>query len=351
MTIESNFNYAPETVKDEWYDLMKDYFNEGSGTPREEWEHFTPQFVDTKVTDFNLASMATHIANASEMYVESKLSQKEANLHIDTDLPIGIVHLGDLHLGSIYTDTQEVLRKLDVVKKTPNLYVAWMSNLIDNAIPSQYPVNMLVNAIPPDKQVLMIRSIVQDLDEEGRVIGAVTSPCHEGWTYKHTGQDINALMFGYEGRNFPVLQNGGILHLTVGKQEYNGALFHKVGPFESNFNKSHALKQLHRLNLGMDMDWIAGAHRHYSTSEVTYEGNGDDRRVVAYVRTGTEKGTGDIHDDWIVGRYGRTGEPTGQLVHLFPNEKRIMSTLHFDDAVMAHEAFYLYSMAKRDGII
>ena len=68
----------------------------------------------------------------------------------------------------------------------------------------------------------------------------------------------------------------------------------------------------------------------------------------AYVRTGTEKGTGELRDKFIVDRSGATGEPTGQVVTLYPDKKRIYAELDFDDGVLAHEAHYLLAMARRD---
>jgi hypothetical protein len=318
------------------------------GGPKAEWLHFTPSFVGTKVQEYKITELAHQIDEAQRIFVEGRISQPEGWVKIKTDLPVAVVHLGDLHLGSIYTDTNEVLRKVKEIKDTPNMYCVFMSNLIDNAIPAKFPNNLLVNGIPPDKQVMMMRSIAEDLNKSGKVLAAITSNCHEGWTYAATGQDINALIFGFRGRKFPVLQNGGRLHIRVGKVDYMGALYHQVGPFESNFNETHALRQLNRLNQRMEPDWLAGAHRHVATAQVVYEGEGENRKTVAYLRTGSEKGTKYPHDQFSVDRYGTTGEPTGQTVHLWPNKRQIDATCHFDTAVEAHEAYYLLEMARRD---
>lgn len=321
-----------------------------SRSERKKWQHFTPEFVDTKVQAIHMEDLQDQINRAAQIYVEGRVGQPEGHVQINTDLPISIAHMGDLHLGSVYTDTDEILRKFKVISESPNTYCVLMANLIDNAIPSQFPNNMLVNAIPPDKQVMMMRAIVQDLDKKGKVLAAITSPCHEGWTYKHAGQDINALMFGFKGRHFPVLENGGRLHLKVGQTDYLGALYHQVGPYESNFNETHALRQLNRLNLLMEADWVAGAHKHYATAQEVYEGVGEHRKLVVYIRTGTEKGTGLIHDMFSVDRYGGGGEPTGQMVHLWPEKRQLMATCNFDTAILCHESIYLASVAKRDRI-
>jgi hypothetical protein len=138
-----------------------------------------------------------------------------------------------------------------------------------------------------------------------------------------------------------------LLHLQVNKQKYLGALYHKVGPFESNFNETHALRQMNRLNLQMKADWVAGAHKHFAAAQVVYEGVGRERKTVAYIRSGSEKGTGKIYDQWSKDRYGTTGEPTGQTVFLWPDKRRITAECDFDTAVLAQECFYLTEMAKQ----
>jgi hypothetical protein len=315
--------------------------------PKSSWKHFTPQFVGTKAQEYKISELQEQMNQAAKIFVEGRIGQPEGEVRIKTTLPVSIVHLGDLHLGSVYTNTDEVLRKIKEIKDTPNMYCVFMSNLIDNGIPGKFPNNMLTNSIPPDKQVMMMRSIAEDLNKNNKVLGAVTSPCHEGWTYAVAGQDINALIFGFKGRKFPVLENGGRLHVRVGNQEYMGALYHMVGPFESNFNETHALKQMNRLKQRMEPDWVAGAHKHFAAAETVYEGNGENRKIVGYVRSGSEKGTGKIHDIWSTDRYGSTGEPTGQAVHLWGNTRRLLATLDFNDVIVAHESFYLTEMARQ----
>lgn len=318
-----------------------------SKAERAKWQHFTPEFVGTKVQEYNLEELVKQINQAQEIYVEGRVSQPEGRVEIKTSLPIAICHIGDLHLGSIYTNTDEVLRKFKEIKETPNMYCVLMSNLIDNGIPAKFPNNMLTNSIPPDKQVMMMRAIAMDLDKAGKILAAVTSPCHEGWTFAAAGQDVNALIFGFEERKFPVLENGGRLHLKAGKVDYMGAFYHMVGPYESNFNETHALRQLNRLNLLMEADWVAGAHKHFAAAQVVYEGVGEHLKTVAYIRSGTEKGTGKAHDAFTVDRYGTTGEPTGQTVFLWPGERKISAVCDFDTAVMAQECFYLTEMARQ----
>ncbi len=314
---------------------------------RGKWPHFTPTYIGNQIPNFDLQKTLEEIGIATENYQENRITQAEAQVKIDSPLPIGIVFLGDLHIGSAYTNHDEIMRKLDIIKSKPNTYVIFMSNLIDNAIPAQFPDGMLQNVIKPDRQVVMMRHLLQDLNTQNKVLAVVTSPCHEGWTWKKTGQDINKLLYDFPDRHFPVLENGGRLLVELPNTKYLGALYHQVGPFESNFNETHALRQLNRLQLGMEADFVAGAHRHFAAAETVYEGKGLlHRKMVAYIRTGSEKGTGKIHDDWAVGRSGETGEPSGQVLHLFPNQKRLACEIDFDTGVLAHEAYYVSALMK-----
>lgn len=331
--------------------LTEEMLQESSVTSSSEWEHYTPEFVGTKVQSLDLSATFRQIYSAQKLFQEARISQPEGIIKFKTNLPFEIVFIGDVHLGSIYTDHRAFMATIDRIRKTPNAYIALMSNLIDNGIPSQFPDTMLSNAIPPDKQVVAMRKIVQELDQEGKIIAAVTSPCHEGWTYKKTGQDINALMFGFEGRHFPVLENGGLVHLRCNKVNYTIALYHQVGPYESNFNETHALRQLNRLDLQMKADVVAGGHKHNATAQLVYEGRGKDRKIVAYIRTGTFKGTGVINDQWSIGRYGSTGEPSGESVILWPNQRRMEAHLDFETGILAQECHYLreYNQEKANG--
>ena len=318
-------------------------------TSKQEWAHFTPEFVNTHTPDVDLSSLNREVFTAQKNYQESRISQPDAKIKFDTDLPVTVFFVGDIHYGSIFTDTKKFVKETKEILETPNAYIAFMANLIDNAIPAQYPDSMLNNAIPPDKQVMGMRKFIQELDERGKVLGAVTSPCHEGWTWRHTGQDINALIFDYEGRNFPVMENGGSIKLQFPKSKYNMVLYHQIGPFRSNFNYTHGLKQMNRLRLGMSGDIVAGAHYHCGSVETVYENLGDGKfKPVTYIQSGTYKGVGKINDRWAVDKYGAGAHPTAQSVTVWPSKRRMDAHLDFETGMLAHEAHYIVEMAKRE---
>ena len=314
-----------------------------------QWSHLTPQYIGTKTQALNIPQMEREMTSFQNRFQEARITQPEGLVKFDTELPISVFFVGDVHYGSLYTDHKRFRREMEEIKATPNAYIVFMSNLIDNAIPSQFPDGMLSNSIPPDKQVIAMRQIVQDLDQSNKVLGAVTSDCHEGWTAKATGQDVNALIYGFEGRNFPVLENGGRLNLKFPKSKYTLGLYHKIGPFRSNFNYTHGLKQMNRLKQGMECDVIVGAHYHCGSVEETYEGNAEHRKMHIYVQSGTYKGVSKIHDQWSMAKFGSTGQPSAQSVTFWADQRRMMGHLEYDTGILAHESIYLTEMVKKDG--
>lgn len=288
------------------------------------WEHFTPDFVGTQTQVLNTQTMDLQMAEFRKVFNDIRIGQNGGEAHIRTEYPIQIYFLGDVHFGSVFCEYERFYRDLETIKSTPGAYICFLGNEIDNAIPAKYPSNMLNNSIPPDQQVVRMRMIMQDLNSKGKILGVVQNPCHEGWTWAQTGQDINAMIFGFEGRKFPVLDNGSILKVEVGEVTYNVVLYHQVGPFESNFNETHALRQMNRLNLMMQGDVVVGGHKHVGSVQLSWEGTSlSGYKQVAYVRSGCYKGVGKTPDQWAVMRYGASGEPSGQSVILWANERRI----------------------------
>lgn len=304
-----------------------------------EWEHFTPTFVGTQVQTLDVEDLTRQMRASQRLFKAARIGQSESRVSIPATVPIAIFFVGDVHFGSVYTDTERFVREMTEIENTAGCYVCFMANMIDNGIPAQFPSNMLVNTTPPDKQVVYMRRLAERLNAKGKLLGAVTSPCHSGWTWKATGQDLNALMFGFEGRNFPVLDNGGRLYVKVGKTTYCVVLYHQCKPFESNFNETHALRQMNRLNLMMEGDVLVGAHKHFATAQLVYEGVGENhRKEVAYIRSGTYKGVSEIHDQWAVGQWGTTGEPSAQSVILWASERRMAVSLDFRAGIDTYKA-------------
>lgn len=189
-----------------------------------------------------------------------------------------------------------------------------------------------------------MRSLTRKLDEAGKMLGAIVSPCHEGWTYKRTGQDVNRLLYGYEGRKFPVLDNGGAITVSLGGSiEYVFALYHQVGGgFNSNLNKNNSTQRMRQLQRN-NADVVAAAHNHVSEAMQNFADRREDRRPICYLRTGCYK----LDDHWAKGKGYVGGEPGGQSVMLYAAEKRMVPFLEIETALEHHKALMLVDRALR----
>lgn len=311
---------------------------------KEEVLHVDPEYIGTKASVCDLDDVEGAIRARMKLRNKHMLTQYSAHVHLKSPSPVLIVLFGDQHYGSGDSDHERILRDIALIRDTPGVYCVMMGNLIDNAIPSQFPDGMLQNVIPPEEQVVAMRQYIQQLDEAGKMIGAITCPCHEGWTWKKAGQDINRLLFDFKGRKFPVLENGCRLSIWVNKVEYYFALYHQVGPFNSNLNKNNGpqrMKQLQHRNA----DIVAAAHHHTAEAMQTFSDKNIDMKPVCYLRTGCYK----LDDQWAGGKGYVKGEPGGQSVRLWHNEKRMQPTLDIQTAIEEHKALQLYYRLKKMG--
>lgn len=329
---------------DQYSDLERAALTAG----RQKASHVTPEYINTKVSECNLDDVRGAIKSRMKLRNAHMLTQYSAKIRIQANEPVLAVLFGDQHYGSGDSDHERIERDFALIKNTPGVYAFFMGNLIDNAIPAQFPDGMLQNIIPPEEQVVAMRKMVQELDGAGKVLGAVTCPCHEGWTWKKAGQDINRLMFDYEGRKFPVMENGGKLLLTleapydIPDVTYYFALYHQVGPFNSNFNKSHGPQQKKRMEHA-NADVVAAAHHHTAEALQTYHGKHEDQRAVAFMRTGCYK----LDDQWAGGKGLGKGEPGGQSISLWPGIKRMQPRLEIEAAIEEHQALSLLYRTRR----
>ena len=340
----------PETIREMLGNVLHPVTEaETSGKASKKFTHVTPEFVDKKAAEYSFEEGLEVVRSRRKLWKEKRFGQEQATVDLKgVEAPALLAAIGDIHWGSVYTDNDRFMRDISLIEQAPNAYILLMSNLIDNAIPKQFPDGMLSNEIHPEEQVITMRALVKRLSEEGKILAAVTSPCHEGWTGKATGQDINRLLF--DKMPFPVLDNGGMLTVDLGDQEYKIGMFHQIGPFNSNFNKSHGVQQMQRLRLQGKADIVAAAHHHVGEALHTWAGNNlgeNNLKDVAYLRTGCYK----IDDKWVVGRYGTQGEPGGQSVMLWPDKRRMLPFLDIETAADVQKAIYRQEKLNAVGLL
>lgn len=353
---ESDFHYLPETVKDELMSLHDSISAKSETISKDVWEHFTPEFLDTQSGSIDVPEAIKLQHDRRTLYESARSSQIEAHVKIPTPHIATIYHFGDIHWGSVFCNDKLWDEYRTKVMETPGAYIMFYHNLVDNAIPAKFPSNMLRNGVPPDVQFSVMQSWIKELDAKGKILGAVTSDCHEGWSWQQTGQDASKLLYGYEGRQFPLLENGGILDVSVGNETYQIGMWHKQGPFHSNFNTEHSLRQLRRLRHESTTDIEVGAHYHDAVASADWSGALNRLKLAHYLAVGTFKGvpSGDeknyITDRWAVDKFGSSGEPPGVSTTLWPDVHRISHEVDFETGLEKHLSLRTYYLVKEMGL-
>jgi len=357
---QDDFNYAPESVKDEWNELFNELDEKVCKTEREKWEHFTPKFLDNKTQSGNVLIDAEKAQQSRrDLYESERIGQSEAHIKIDSVSPITIFHIGDIHWGSVFTNSELWDYHRKKILETPGAYVMLYHNLVDNGIPGKFPSNTLTNGVPPNTQFEVMQSYLKELNDKGKILAAIDGDCHEGWSWQVAGISPGKLLYGFEGRKFPLLENGGILHLEVNEQKYSIGMWHKQGPFNSRFNPEHSLRQNRRLNHESLTDIEVGAHYHNTGASASYEGSINNMKPVNWIRVGTYKGVPSflgeepnfITDKWAIDKFGTSGQMPGTSTILWNNEKRIDPTLDFETGIEKHMAIRSLALVKEMGLL
>jgi len=302
-------------------------------------------FADKKKSVYTFEAGVKILKLRQEHFEAGKIEQQDAEVEIHTRLPFLLVPTGDWHYGNVYCDIDRLQKDLKEIEDRPNTGIVLMGNLLDIPQPQHFD-SVVQNPLSPQEQIHTLHQLIKHLDRKHKIIAAIDNPCHEGHVWRKEGIDVLSTLF--EGVRFPIIHNGGIVNVKFPGAEYKVALFHQFGPFNSNFNKSHGLQQMQRLFLGGQADIVVGAHHHVGEALKTWYGEGKVRKPVVYIRSGSYKGAyePERRDLWIQLRAGKTGEPGGESVVLFPREKAMSAELELPLGLKVFDALTLQEKIK-----
>lgn len=248
-------------------------------------------------------------------------NSETAEIKIKSDTPIGIVLSSDWHIGSEATDYDTFERHMNIVKDEPNLYLAALSNTIDGYI-WQGGIWSEVAHIP--EQVEIAKSFAKEW--KNKLVAVVGSRCHD-WTKDKGGVSPQEIAFMENvDAGMPFFQSGGLLTIDLNGLKYKIAMQHK-SRFHSALNVTNANKRTLDLRYP-SADVVAIAHHHVAAVEHVTRWEGEDRRDVVLVRTGTYK----IADGYSRSEGFGDGQMGSPVVVLDPKQKHIVPFLHLEDA-------------------
>jgi hypothetical protein len=222
-----------------------------------------------------------------------KEDQDEATANVKCDMPI-VVYTSDWHLGSLATDHEHLMRWLEMVLGTENVYLVCVGLDIESRGHFRSILPTLQQVYSPDEQRVIFEQIWQELTTNGKLLAS----CWDN----HSIEQYEKLI-GYspienmQKKEIPYFKGMGTLHLRVGKnleQTYDHFVSHNTR-FGSSFNLTHGLKQTARMQ-GFTGELVVAGHIHNPDIEWT-----GDR---AFVRTGTFKTADDYSQRyWGQGKF------------------------------------------------
>ncbi len=236
--------------------------------------------------------------------------QDEVAVTINTEEPIYLAFLADIHIGAVGCNYKEFKDTIDVISKVPNMYLVSVGDTIDNFLPGWHSEGQFEAICPPEIQKRLLEYMYSKL--KGRIIALIQGDHDES---SHFVDDFDWTKYLCEKFKCADLGFGGFIYLTVGKQKYTILARHRFR-FNSAFNLTHTVKRM-REQLG-DFDIGVVAHNHQSSIE--FVDMPDKTRV--FVRPGSFKGA-----DRFARRIGFVDNSSGKsmmpIVQLFPKERLI----------------------------
>jgi hypothetical protein len=222
-----------------------------------------------------------------------------------------LVNVSDTHWGHYDTDYDSVDRLFNLIENTPDAYAVVGWNLLDAAIPAQFPDGVMWSGQTAQEQVYTFRDKLQKLYKMNKLLGGIgDGSCHEGWIKKKTGWAIYRELF--DGIDVPLILNGGYMNVSVKNESYRLALFHKT-PYWSQFNKTHGGDRV--MDRVVDAEIVFTSHFHQAAVGRSNRYNFPYKKDTAVVSSGTCK----THDKWARNNFGKDGEPVGQGIILWAN--------------------------------
>lgn len=243
-----------------------------------------------------------------------------AEVKIESDTPVGIVLSSDWHIGAESTDYDTFEKHMRIVKDNPNLYLTALSNTIDGYI---WPGGIWSEVAHISEQKEIAKAFGKEWKD--KLLAVVGSRCHD-WTKDKGGISPQEEAFlDNVDSGMPFFQTGGLLTIDLNGIKYKIGMQHK-SRFNSALNVTNANKRT------LDLRWpsadvIAIAHHHVADIEHATRWEGEDRRDVVLVRTGTYK----IADGYSRSEGFGEGQLGSPMIVLDPKEKRIIPFLHLED--------------------
>ena len=206
-------------------------------------------YPDRQLGELTFEELHGEFARRAELRQKVENKEYNATIEIETDHPIGINWLADVHIPNQQVDYERLKWEIDEIKAHPYMKVALGGDLADAFVwnPAQFgDVGNLT------EQNLYIHRMLEYLGWDKILFAVVGNHCK--WS-RRMGLD----MYHDLRDKIPVFDGTGTIDLYINKQLYIGAALHKAKG-SSYLDPNYQQKRFLRENEGYD--WVFTAHTH-----------------------------------------------------------------------------------------
>lgn len=232
-------------------------------------------------------------------------SQQSARVTIQGNMPVGLVHFGDPHIGAWGWAAQRMLDDWRIAAEEDGLFVNFLGDEIDNFI---FHFAKWASVMPPGHQRRIMHYLCGKLRDK---VVAMVLGNHLHWTKKVADIDYTQELAWLDKAVY--LGHGGDLHVTVGSQTYHGYLRHKARG-SSALNKANSARRTSD-DIG-GADFSVEAHLHDPWMHMEYKA----RKRQIWMRTGTYK----LADDHAEAEGFAPAHCDMPMLILYPDQKLVL---------------------------
>ena len=237
--------------------------------------------------------------------------QDVVHIRVDTEKPIGLVSIADLHTGSAGVNPRLVRECVDAVVGVDGLYSILNGDEIEGALPGCPDSMRVKQSVRIAYQRRLAENIAERLSD--RCVG-VSCGQHEYFTQRAADFDFAAHLA--KSANAAYVGAGGTFILNVGGQRYSVGCWHKYHG-NSMYDQTAGAKRLCQEQGPFDVSILADRHAPAASEEFR---NGNVMRV--FMRGGTVK----LDDEYAKSLGYMNSAMQFPLVILWPGERKMWRT-------------------------
>jgi hypothetical protein len=204
-------------------------------------------------TDLDLDEVWGLVVEMQKALYNIGRQQREAAFTFPKDEPIAIAFMGDVHLGDLGTNYEQIRTDTKLIKETENLYLVCGGDYINNFIKRGKNYNEY-EVVQPRVQWKLVEWFFRELEDS---IIAIATGNHDAWTEELT--QFDALYSIVKNMNFVYTKHGATLDIHLPGNSYKVMFKHNIRA-GGGMNPTAAVKQMLRQDGNADIGALFDTH-------------------------------------------------------------------------------------------